>query len=135
MKTVLFAAATLAVPALAQPARAPRPPRPTPISIAMTDNGYVPRQIVLRAGAPYVLRLSNRSSKGHNLSQGAFFQNARVDASDSGWTRDGRISLRPGERAVVHFLAPETRPGGTYQFSSTVLGDSAKSYTGVFVIR
>lgn len=133
MRTVLIAAAALAAPALAQ---APdRGPRPEPITITMTPDGFAPARFDLRGGAPYVLRVVNRSDKGHNLTQKSFFRMARVDPSDRGWTRDGRISLKPGERAVVHFLAPDTRPGGTYEFTSDVLGDAGKNYKGVFVIR
>ena len=136
MKALLVAPAALAlaIPAIAQaPGR--NPGRPEPITIAMTDGGFLPGRFALRGGTPYVLRLTNRSGKGHNLTQKAFFQDARVDPHDRGWVRDGRISLRPGERATVHFLAPDVRPGATYQFSSTVLGDAASDYKGVFLIR
>ena len=140
MKAFLLAAAALAAPAVAQGPygsadRYPDRSRPEPIDIAMTDEGFVPRQIDLRGGAPYVLRVVNRSGKGHNLTQKSFFQNARVAPPDRGWTHDGRISLRPGESAIVHLRAPDTRPGGTYQFSSTVLGDLDSGYKGVFTIR
>jgi hypothetical protein len=35
----------------------------------------------------------------------------------------------------VRLRAPATRPGGTYQFSSTTLGDADDDYKGVFLIR
>ena len=138
MKAVITAAilAALAVPvsSQAQGYRHARP-LPQPIDIAMTDDGFVPADVTLRRGAPYVLRVVNRSSKGHNLEQKAFFRLAAVAPEDEGWTRDGRISLRPGESAIVHLRAPLSRPGGTFEFSSTVLGDAGRGYKGVFVMR
>ena len=135
----LLAAAALAAPALA-PALAqsagPAPRvRPQPITIAMTDDGFVPRRFVVRGGAPYVLRIVNRSGKGHNFTQNAFFANADVAPEDRRAANGGQISLHPGESATIHLLAPDTRPGGTYEFVSTVLGDAGKDYKGVFVIR
>ena len=141
MKMLLVAVATLAAPApaliLAQAPYGSGPDRsgPTPITIEMTDDGFLPRQTVLRRGAPYVLRVVNRSGKGHNLTQKVFFQLARVAPSDRGWTHDGRISLKPGESATVSFRAPDSRPGGTYEFGSTTLGDAVSGYKGVFVMR
>ena len=132
----LLTALALPGPSQAQGYRHARPlPQPRPIDIAMTDDGFVPARAVLRRGAPYVLRVVNRSSKGHNLEQKAFFRLAAVAPEDEGWTRDGRISLRPGESAIVHLRAPLSRPGGTFEFSSTVLGDAGKDYRGVFAMR
>jgi hypothetical protein len=132
MKTLLLALATLAAPAAAQ---APNWAKAQPISITMTDHGFVPRTIAVRRDGLYVLRMTNRSGKGHNLTQKSFFANAQVAPQDRGWVRDGRIVLNARERATVHFRAPVTRPGGTYQFSSTTLGDADDDYKGVFLIR
>ena len=132
MKALILSLAVLAAPAAAQ---APNWAKAQPIAITMTDHGFVPRRIALRQGAPYVLRVTNRSDKGHNLTQKAFFAAARLRPEDRGETRDGQIVLRAGERATVRFLAPTTRRGGTYQFSSTTLADASDDYKGVFVIR
>lgn len=132
MKTVLLALIALATPAVAQPSdrRAPQPVR-----IAMTDHGFVPRTITLRRGGSYVLHITNRSDKGHNLTQKAFFAASRVAREDRRVADDGQIVLAAGERATVRFEAPLTRPGGTFQFSSTTLGDADNDYTGVFRMR
>ncbi|WP_174293221.1 hypothetical protein [Sphingomonas bacterium] len=137
MKMLLVAVAALATPAVAQGLDGGRPDwsRATPITIEMTDQGFAPREIELRRTAPYVLRVVNRSGKGHNLTQKVFFQLARVAPSDRGWTHDGRISLKPGESATVRFRAPDSRPGGTYEFGSTTLGDAVSDYKGVFLMR
>ncbi len=132
MKTALLALMAIATPAIAQ---TPDARAPQPVTITMTDHGFVPRTIVLRRGGSYVLRIANRSDKGHNLTQKAFFRAARLSRKDRGLAGDGQIILAAGERATVRFEAPLTRPGGTYQFSSTTLGDADNDYTGVFRMR
>jgi hypothetical protein len=127
---ILAALALAAAPALSQSA-----PKPQDVYVIMSDRGFTPREVVMRRGAPYVLHIVNRSGKGHNLTQEAFFRSARVAPVDRGWTRNGRISLRPGEHVEIHLDAPTTRRGGTYEFSSTVLGDSDDDYKGRFLIR
>lgn len=132
MKAVVCAALILAAPAAAQ---IPDWSKAERISIVMTSQGYQPGRIILRRGAPYVLSVTNRSDKGHNLTQKAFFNLARIAPSDRHWVQDGQIVLKSGERAVVRFQAPTTRPGGRYEFSSTTLGDADSVYTGSFVMR
>lgn len=115
-------------------AQAPRP-APQPITITVTDQGYTPRVVTLRAGQPYVLRVVNRGDKGHNLTQKAFFERAEVDPADRPVVGGGTITLPAHERAVVHFVAPYARPGATFQFSSTVLADAGSDFKGTFRIR
>jgi hypothetical protein len=132
MKAFVLALAVLAAPAAAQ---APNWSKAQPISITMTDHGFIPRRIAVQRDGLYVLRITNRSGKGHNLTQKSFFANAFIQPQDRAWVRDGQIVLESGQRAVVHLQAPATRRGGTYQFSSTTLGDADDDYKGVFVIR
>jgi hypothetical protein len=132
MKTLVLALAVLAAPAAAQ---APNWTKAQPISITMTEHGFIPRRIAVQRNGLYVLRVTNRSGKGHNLTQKAFFANARIAQQDRGWVRDGQIVLDSGRRATVHLQAPATRRGGTYEFSSTTLADADDDYKGVFVIR
>lgn len=130
------AALALAAVALAGPALAQMPgERAEPITIVMTDQGFAPANIVLHRGAPYVLRVINRSGKGHNLTQEVFWRVARVAPADRGWTRDGKIVVPSGGRAIVHFIAPMSRPGGEFQFSSTTIADAPLDYKGRFLIR
>ncbi|QJU60721.1 hypothetical protein HL653_15850 [Sphingomonas sp. AP4-R1] len=132
MKALLLLSLTLAAPAAAQ---APDWAKAKAITITMTDHGYQPGRIILRRDTPYVLHISNRSDKGHNLTQKAFFKFARVAPSDRRWTADGQIVLKAYERATIRFRSPATRSGGTYQFSSTTIGDADSDYTGVFIMR
>lgn len=132
MKALIFAALVLAAPAVSQ---APDWSRAHRIAIAMTEEGYTPARLILRRGELYTLRITNRTDKGHNLTQKAFFRSARIAPADRPVVGNGQIVLRAGESAVVHFRAPTTRPGGHYQFSSTTLGDAADIYTGLFVMR
>jgi hypothetical protein len=132
MKPILIGMIALATPVAAQ---TPDWRKAQTITVRMTDDGFVPRSIPLRQGAPYILRISNRSDKGHNLTQEAFFRQARVAPRDTDKVYGGKVVLASGEGLTVRFQAPVTRRGGTYQFSSTVLGDAGKDYKGVFVIR
>ncbi|MET3827262.1 hypothetical protein ABIC16_002955 [Sphingomonas sp. PvP055] len=132
MKPILLGMIALATPVAAQ---SPDWRKAQPISIRMTDDGFIPRSIPVRQGAPYVLRIVNRSDKGHNLTQEAFFDQAQVAGRDRNKIHGGKIVLASGEGMTVRFRAPVTRRGGTYQFSSTTLGDAGKDYTGVFLIR
>ena len=132
MKPILLALLAVATPAVAQ---APDWSKAEVISVTMTDHGFIPRSIPLRQGARYVLRIANRSDKGHNLTQKAFFDQSRVAPQDQRKTDDGQIVLAAGERTTVRFAAPLTRRGGTYEFASTVLGDADEDYKGVFIIR
>ena len=130
MKSALLALA-LALPAAAQmPGQ-----RAQPITVTMTDRGFIPADVVVQRGAPYVLHLENRSNKGHNLTQKEFFQLARVAPADQGVARDGKIVVPAGGRATVHFIAPMSRPGGEFQFSSTTVADAPRDYKGRFLIR
>lgn len=132
MKTALLALVAVTTPAVAQTVerRAEKP-----VTIVMTDEGFAPRNVTLQRGHPYVLNLVNRSTKGHNLTQRAFFDAALVRGDDRRWVADGQIVLAAGERARVHFRAPSTRSGGSFEFSSTTLGDADKDYKGFFHIR
>jgi hypothetical protein len=132
MKALVLIGLSLAAPAAAQE---PDWAKAKAIYITMTDQGYQPGRIALRRNTPYVLHISNRSDKGHNLTQKAFFKFAQVAPSDRRWTVDGQIVLKANERATIRFRSPATRPGGTYQFSSTTIGDADSEYTGVFIMR
>lgn len=132
MKTALLALVAVATPAIAQ---TPDWRTARPVNITMTDRGFVPRSIPLRRGRVYVLHIANRSDKGHNLTQKAFFSAARLPREDRRFTNDGQIVLAAGERATVRFQAPFTRSGGTFEFSSTTLGDADNDYKGTFLIR
>lgn len=132
MKTALLALVALAAPAIAQ---TPDWRTAQSVNITMTDHGFVPRNIALRRGGLYVLHIANRTDKGHNLTQEAFFAAARVADEDRRWTADGKIVLAARQRATVRFQAPLTRSGGRFQFSSTTLGDAANDYKGVFQMR
>lgn len=131
MKPFILTALAIAAPAAAQ---APDWSKATQIYITMTDRGFTPHRIVFRRARPYVLHVSNRSDKGHNLTQKSFFEFARVSPQDRIWTRTGQITLGAHERAIIRLIAPDTPPG-TYQFSSTTLGDAGSDYKGVFSLR
>ena len=115
-------------------ARAPAFTTGAPIRITMTNDGFVPARITLRNGADYVLQIRNRSDRAHNFSAPPFFKYARVAPRDSAWVANNRVELKPGERATLHIVAPDT-PGARYDFRSTRIEDAASGMKGEIFVR
>ena len=132
MKTVLLGLLALATPAVAQ---APNWAKGTPIYVTMTNRGFTPRRIQLKANTVYTLHVTNRSDQGHNLTARGFFSRAaRVAPRDRGWVAHDRLSLEAGQRATVHFILPNMPPS-RYEFRSTTLADAATDYRGGFYVN
>lgn len=133
--TFRFALATLLAAASAQAA----PPLPnwnkgTPIDITVTNDRFTPDRITLKRGAPYVLRIHNRSDRKHNFSAPKFFTMSRVSPRDSGWVTDDKVDLAPRQSATLHIVAPDT-PNALYTFRSTNLLDAAENLKGEIRVR
>jgi len=120
----------LAAPAAAAPAF---PMGPT-IQIAMTDHGYVPRTITLRAGRPYTLRFVNRSERGHDFTANAFLGQARVSPRDGYLLRHNKVDLDPGQSATLRIVAPQVH-GARFEFHSQHLTDAASDLKGDIYVR
>lgn len=128
----LAAAAGLIAPAAAQTAAAWN--RGTPLTLTMTNRGYVPARLVLRAGRHYVLRIRNPSDRGHTFSAKSFFELARIAPRDAGWVARNDVVLKPGQSATLHLIAPTT-PGALYPFRSTRVADAGTKYKGDIIVR
>lgn len=122
--------ASLAAPVAAQPAF---PKGPT-IQIAMTDHGYVPSMVSLRAGRPYTLRFVNRSGRGHDFTSNAFLGQARVSPRDQYVLRDNKVDLDPGQSATLRIVAPDVH-GARFEFHSQHLTDAASGLKGNIYVR
>lgn len=122
--------AGLAAPAAA----APDWSRGTPVRVTVTNDRFVPDAIALRRNRPYVLTLRNPSTRTHNFSAPSFFKYARVSPRDAGWVTDNAVTLRPGQTARLHIVAPDT-PNARYDFRSTRLGDAAERLKGIITVR
>lgn len=119
-----------AAPAVAQPAF---PKGPT-IRIAMTDHGYVPSNVTLRAGRPYTLRFVNQSGRGHDFTSNSFLGMARVSPRDQYNLRNNKVDLDPGQSATLHIIAPDVH-GARYEFHSQHLTDAASGLKGFIYVR
>lgn len=132
MKAILAAALLLALPAAAQ---APiNWAKGTPLSVTMTNRGFVPARLSLRQGQQYVLRLRNPSDRAHTFSAKEFFAQARVSPRDSGLIPRNEVVLKGGQSATLHLVAPTT-PNARYEFKSTRVGDAGTKYKGAIFVR
>jgi len=132
MKALLATALLLAVPAAAQ---APiNWAKGTPLSVTMTNKGFVPARLSLRQGRQYVLRLRNPSDRAHTFSAKEFFGQARVSPRDSGLIPRNEVVLKGGQSATLHLVAPTT-PNARYEYKSTRVGDAGTKYKGEILVR
>jgi hypothetical protein len=133
--TPLALVATFA--ALAAPAAAQAPinwSRGTPVTVTMTNRGFVPERLQMRAGRQYILTIRNPSSRGHTFASKEFFGLARVAPRDGRWLPRNEVELKPGQRATLHLVAPTT-PGAQYEFRSTRVADAGTKYKGAIYVR
>jgi plastocyanin len=93
ISTVAFA---LAVPAAGHPGKAA--PVQAAVPIQLYSFGYTPNPIVLRAGQPVTLMLTNISNAGHTFKSQAFFASSRIEA---GAVHDGEVHVMPHQSVSV----------------------------------
>ena len=129
MKACLLTALLLASPAMAQDWS-----KGTPVTITMTNQGFVPQRIVLRQGRQYVITFRNRSDRGHNFTARSFFDHARVSPRDQAWVREDAVKLDARQSATVHIVAPTT-PNARYDFRSTRIEDAGEKMKGYILVR
>lgn len=121
--------------ALAAPvAAAPAFPKGPTVQIAMTDHGFVPSTITLRAGRPYTLRFVNRSGRGHDFTANAFLGQTRVSPRDGYLLRANKVDLDPGQSATLAIIAPKVH-GARFEFHSQHLTDAASGLKGDIYVR
>jgi len=104
MKRMLILA--LAAVAMSVPSSAQKPAGVVPV--VLYSYGYVPNPIVLAAGEPVTLTLTNRSKGGHEFKAPQFFAASKITQGNA---PDGAVELKGGASASVT-LVP-TR--GTYR--------------------
>lgn len=121
-----------ATPALAQ--KAPSWAKGAPLTVTMTNRGFVPAQLTMKQGAGYIVRFHNASDRTHEFAAPAFFKLARVSPADQRWVSRNTLELRPGERATLHLIAPDT-PGARYDYRSTRIEDAASKMKGAIYVK
>lgn len=104
------------------------------ITVRMTDHGFVPSTVVLRAGQSYRLRFINTSGRGHDFTSNAFLGAARVAPRDGYLLRHNKLDLDPGQSATLHIVAPRVH-GARFEFHSQHLTDAASGLKGNIYVQ
>lgn len=101
------------------------------VTVQLSDFAFTPATIRLRGGQPYVLRLVNTGTEGHDFTAPAFFQAARILKQDAARIADGQVDLREDESATIRLIP--TR--GTYELVCTHFGHEALGMTGYIQVQ
>lgn len=94
--TILLSALALAVPAAAQHHASPA--GVSAYRVQLYSFGYNPSPIVLRAGQPVTLVLSNVATTSHTFKAPAFFAASRIEA---GMAHEGEVHVKPHQTVAV----------------------------------
>jgi uncharacterized cupredoxin-like copper-binding protein len=106
--------------------------QPTVINVQLSDFKFVPMQIDLRVGQPYVLHLVNTSGKSHDFSATAFFAAVALAPASAGKVHEGDVALDGGESADIA-LTPQR--AGTYPLKCTHLFHEMLGMKGQIVVQ
>ena len=121
---------TLAV--LAGPAQAQDPWAGAAIvPVRLSSFDFTPKEIVLPAGRPVVLRLRNDSSGGHNFAARDFFRAAQVRPADQAKVVEGAVEVRSGTTVDVGLVAA----AGSYRLRCTHTFHTALGMRGPILVR
>ena len=113
----------LPLPVLAQDT-----PAPQVVEVRLSSFAFAPRDLVLPAGRPVVLRLVNGAGGGHNFSAPAFVAAA---TGVSGPVEDGEVEV-PGRQSVEVRLTPAP---GSYRLRCTHTMHTAFGMRGTITVR
>lgn len=101
------------------------------VEVTLSNFEFTPSVIDLQAGTPYVLKIVNRASGGHNFTAPEFFAAAKVAPEDAAQIAGGQIEVKGGETATIG-LVPGT---GTYKLVCTHFGHATLGMTGKIVVH
>lgn len=101
------------------------------VEVRLTNFDFAPPRLDLTAGRPYVLRIVNAASGGHDFTASEFFAVARVAPEDAARIGSGQVELDGGETASIR-LVPTA---GEYKLVCTHFGHAALGITGKIVVR
>ena len=101
------------------------------VEVALTNFAFTPTEIRLQAGKPYVLKLVDTASGGHDFTAPAFFAAARVAPEDAAKVAKGQIDLKGGETATIR-LVPAA---GEFDLTCTHFGHAALGMKGKIVVQ
>jgi uncharacterized cupredoxin-like copper-binding protein len=123
----LFALPLLAIASSPAPAQAP-----ATVQVQMANFKFTPNAIVLDHGRPYVLRLVNVASGGHDFTAKEFFAVAQVTPSDRRWVQEGEVEVPAGQVREIHLTAPAA---GSYKLKCSHSFHKMFGMSGTIVVR
>lgn len=101
------------------------------VEVTLSNFAFAPSPLRLAAGRPYLLKLSNRASGGHDFAAPEFFAASRIHTQDAASVAEGEIDLAGGESASIR-LVPTA---GEYKLVCTHFGHSALGMTGKIIVQ
>lgn len=102
------------------------------VPVQLSNFRFTPNQIVLEHGQPYVLRLTNASSGGHNFAAGSFFGRASIAAADQTLIKNGSVEVPAGQVREIHLVAPGP---GQYDIKCTHFLHASFGMRGTIVVQ
>lgn len=105
---------------------------PTTVQVQLANFSFTPSTIVLDHGRPYVLRLVNVASGGHDFTAEAFFTAAAVAPADRGLIQEGAVEVPSGQVREIHLTAPAA---GSYKLKCSHSFHKMFGMSGKIVVR
>jgi len=106
---------------------------PATIQVQLANFKFTPRTIVLDHGRPYVLRLVNVASGGHDFTAAAFFAAATVAPGDRRLVEEGEVEVPAGQVREIHLTAPAA--AGSYKLKCSHSFHKMLGMSGTIVVR
>ncbi|HMI39698.1 MAG TPA: cupredoxin domain-containing protein [Sphingomicrobium sp.] len=120
------------IPLLALTASSAMAQETATIPVQLSNFKFTPNQIVLEHGQPYVLRLTNAASGGHNFDAQSFFASATVAPADRALIKGGTIEVPAGQVREIHLVA---NAPGQYDLKCSHFLHAGFGMKGTIVVR
>ena len=105
---------------------------PATVNVQLANFKFTPSTIVLDHGRPYVLRLANLSSGGHDFAASDFFAASAISATDRGLVQEGSVEVPGGQVREIHLTAPGP---GRYKLKCTHTMHKMMGMSGTILVR
>ena len=105
---------------------------PETVQVQMANFSFSPKTIVLDHGRPYVLRLVNVASGGHDFTANEFFTAAAVAPADRRLVQEGGVEVPSGQVREIHLTVPAA---GSYKFKCSHSFHKMFGMSGTIVVR
>ena len=106
---------------------------PAVVSVQLASFKFMPRDIVLRHGQAYVLKLANVSSANHDFTASDFFAASNIAAADRAMVQDGSVEVPSGQVRQIHLTAPGA--AGNYHLKCSHTFHKTFGMSGTIVVQ